>query len=300
MKKTFFNTKYIIIILFMMNISMNKKIVDKIIINLLNNIYSKNNIVKNVYKYPYLVRGIKKFDTQLVKKIILKVQNKKSKIKIIMEEFSRKMFYDYWADEDKESNLIQILRNSSMVELLLPIYPELMISFYQDEYYYKIMNFDFMCNLLEKCQYKNVIYLYFELNNINDIPENQFYKLVNSYSQILDEFNFYELFDRFGEDLIINCIKIDPSTILYFKQYIVLDLWQLVFHNPFIVEYIDNMYHFKRTFLNCIKYIDKNDSLFISEDTYNKYFLDACHSYYVLYAKKLSKDINRIIITYLV
>ena len=166
------------------------------------------------------------------------------------------------------------------MELLLSINPKLTVVFYKYELDYEIKDFDYMCYLLNKYKNKHIIYLYFEIdeydniniNDIYDISKDELYKLVTNYAQILDEFNFYELFDRFGEDLITNCIKIVPSTILYFKQYTELNLGELVLINPFIVEYIDDYYYFKTMFIDCLKNLNRNDSLFIRKDTYDKYF----------------------------
>jgi len=269
---------------------LNKIISSKInfqnIINYIDFEISEKCLFENVYHYTDIIFKFNDFDEFIVKKIIFKLSN------------------DTETLENAIGTIIfttgkKFLKNDSIIELLMSIDICYYTQLYMDNFFFEL-SFELLCSILKKNPCSCI--LHWHTQEPNNMPEKNIYTLVELCGNILKEFDLYHMLHKYGEKFIHNCIRKNASTIAYFMQFddVELDLKELVYENPFIVEYIDDENIFINFFIECLWNISRNDSLFISDETYNKYFLDACNAYFLLHDKKMSSDIDKLIYSYLI
>lgn len=266
---------------------------------------SEKCLLTNIEDCPSLIHKFNNFNVLIVKKIILKLSlsNKKKALKYIINKF---------LDLDFQ----EILFNYCIVKLLLYFDTCYYSSFYKFAMSYSI-NFDLLCIIIKDNPCNCVLDLFINedelglglgIENIENITEQQIYTLVEIYPNILKKINLNARIQEYNDTFISNCIKKNPFSITFFIDYsdrdlLIIDLHKLVYENTFIVEFIPKTgtsFSFKNIFKFCIQNISRIDSLFVSEETYNEYFLDACNAYFLIHYKQLSSDINREIYSYLV
>lgn len=256
------------------------------IINYIHFEISEQCLFENVLHYSNIIIKFNHFDEFIVKKIILKLSNATEKLKYVIRTF---LF----------TAARRLLKNDSIIELLMSIDSCHYSQLYMDSFFYEL-SFELLCSILKNNPCSCILQLHTQ--EPNNMPEKNIYTLVELYGNILKEFDLDVMLQKYGKKFIHNCIKRNASTIRYFtdQDNLELDLKELVYENTFIVEFIDDEFTFKNFFIQCLWNISRNDSLFISQETYDRYFLDACNAYFLLHDKKMSCDIDRKIYSYLI
>lgn len=240
---------------------------------------SETFLLNNIHYQPNLIQNFYDFNINNVEKIILKLQHKIYSLRDVLFEISD--YYDIKRDE--------------IFTLLISIDSCYFSNFYMENVLFYNIDFQLLCTILETNPCNCILQLYTQIPE--EIAENKVYELVKLWGDILHNFDLHYMLETYGYQFIINCIKVNPSTIQHFMYLeLNLNLEELVLENNFIVEYIED----KGFFIHCLKNISRDDSLFVSEETYNVNFLDACNAYFLLQDKKMSSDINREIYSYLV
>lgn len=241
---------------------------------------SEKFLLNNIHYQPNLIRNFYQLNVNNLEKIILKLKHNKYLLKNFLLEIS---------DED-------VIKMDEIVTLLMSINSCYFSHFYMEYVLFYNIRFELLCTILKDNPCSCILQLYTQIPE--EIQEQNVYELVKLWGNILHNFDLDYMLEIYGYEFIINCIKVNPSTIQCFIHDLGLDLniEDLVLHNNFIVEYIDDV----DLFVYCLKNISRDDSRFVSEETYNAYFLDACNAYILLHDQKMSSDINKEIYSYLV
>lgn len=244
-------------------------------------------LLKHISAVPELIFKFKEYNFFILKNIILKFY-KTEELQWIVE-----VMYDL--------NLDEFLKDDFIVKFLICKDPYHYLNFYIEYLEYRITDFELLCSIIKHNPIEtSERILDFYIFDTEQIKEKEIYKLVEINAQILDNFNCSFLIENYGNKFVHKSIQVEPSTIRYFKiNNIKLNLKELVYYNTSIVEFIDDIDKQKEFFIHCIKCISKDDSLFIYQETYDKFFSDACNAYFLLHKNIFPKEVNKIIYKFL-
>lgn len=143
------------------------------------------------------------------------------------------------------------------------------------------LDLDSLCSVVKHATCACVMDLHCIQNvrdNISRSNSNTILKLVEANPIILSYFNKNELLKIHGDSFIQKCIVIDYNTISFFKDIIPYE--NVIHYNPLILEAIQSFdsIAFKTLFKWAITSINRNYKIFVSDATYEKYFLDVCNA----------------------
>lgn len=251
-----------------------------------------------------------KYDKKTLRSILHIIINRMDKERK-ENEYLYTRFDDECHEENYEPPVYKLLTSNKMIDFLISIEPDYYAQFYVDWLNFKVSNFDVICALLSKYKNPEILKLYNLYHNDYEdeeikIPEDELLKLTKINAKVLDLFDCHMLLDKYGNNLFCECIKLHASSIKYFQDNdIEIDYYTCLELNTMIVEFIDNPYKLIEILIYCLNNISRNHLLFISENTYDKYFLDASNSFYALHPKDPNKtvlpmEINKIVISYLI
>lgn len=249
---------------------------------------SEKIILQYIDKYPLIINYYPIKSEQFMIQIILKLMNKKN---------SLKRFINYILFNEFHTSSEVFLSSKTVINLLL-----LSDSCYYTNIYLDLLyiRFDlyFICNILNQVE----CHCCFKLFNrfIYSIHKHELLTLIQANYNILFDYNKTILLQEYGGiQFIKDCIIIEPLSILYFKDEFI-SYKELLLYNSCILEYLQNEECFKELFIYSMKNYNNNHSLFITNYTYDKYFLNANNAYILLSNLHFPKEIKKQIYMYLI
>lgn len=249
-----------------------------------NNKLSEKLILKYIVKFPYLIYHYDITSSDFIIKLIYKLIHDKNTLRFVIEYCI--LYHGDYRKYFENANVAYLLISNDTC--------------YYTELFLHYIDFKFDLNLICRILNTGACYCVITLYNlfIYDINKYDLLTMIQCNPNVLFKYDKKLLIDCYGgPDFIKSCIETNAFCIRYFKD----DFFsykELVYSNSFILEHIDYK-ELKELFIYCIKNINRNDYLYISNDTYNKYFLDVCNAYFLLHLPLFPTEINKQIYLYL-
>lgn len=269
-----------------------KNVVHKVIISLLRDIYSVNNIVEYVDTYPILIRSIRRWNQDLLVNIFEKVD--KTTFPSILNEMNRLIINDmekenddgYWTS--KPNGLKTIMCREILIQILLDIDLNVAVDFYSQQYHFGI-SLPFLLRMLEihsdEEERIKLIYLYRVDKTEQNYTIEEIYGIIKYFPRLISILSTEDVNGRYdGFNFVLESVKINPETYLYFQDMsLEIDVDTLFLNTPFVLNFVKDLSVLKKLFLprfrrcRCRSY-----HRYLSESKFFLIFGDAHNTYVVM------------------